>query len=144
MYQLLQLPPLARHLRAASLLALFLLASLALGGQASAQNWAPFGTSENGDAITLDRDSIVKGGESAGFTMRVDFNSPMTMDGQPVTHMTVPIEIDCVETRYRRAAEEFRNPTGTLVVANKATAWIPLSKSAPQGSFPAALLRFCQ
>ncbi len=107
---------------------------------ALAQDWAPFGMSENGDAITLDVGTIVFGGEAASFTMRVDFNNPSEMEGTMVTHLTSPIEINCVKGTYRRAAVEYRSAKGEVVVAEKASQWSPI----PSSSFGTALKKFCK
>lgn len=114
---------------------------LCLGASpAKAQEWAPFGMSENGDAITLDVSSIVFGGEAASFTMRVDFNDPMAMEGKTVTHLQTPIQINCVKGLYRRAGEEFRTATGEVAAKNPASPWSAI----PPSSFGKALLKFCK
>lgn len=107
---------------------------------AAAQEWAPFGMSQNGDAITLDRRSILKQGGNAAFTMRVDFNTPADVDGKSAQSLTARIEIDCGKQTYRRAEETFWDAAGTALSTTAGPGWVPI----PDSSFGAALRNFCQ
>ncbi|GAB7079235.1 surface-adhesin E family protein [Megalodesulfovibrio paquesii] len=120
--------------------------SLVLGGLLLAapawaqQEWAPFGMSQNGDAITLDRRSITKQGGNAAFTMRVDFNTPAAVNGKEARSLEARIEINCEKSTYRRVSETFKDAGGAAVSTITGADWMPI----PPSSFGEALRNFCK
>lgn len=107
---------------------------------AAAQEWAPFGMSQTGDAITLDRRSILKQGGNAAFTMRVDFNTPADVNGKEARSLTTRIEINCAKGTFRRAEEKFLDAAGAPVSTTSGADWTAI----PTTSFGAALRNFCK